>query len=565
MRTIACLGLLGLLACGPSTSGGDPDGPPALASLTISPATAELVVVDGATARQAFTVTATYADGTSVDVTAAATLTADAAFGDIDGAAFVADGAVAGVTLVSAHHGDAIVDAEVTVRVRNHRVDGGAPAGAAGVFDGATVDPTRLPTLVYPPADATMPANLGDFDVHWDDPSAGDVVEVSLVSAYAEVYVYLAASPSWMVFTPAEWTLVARNAASVTAQVRVGSTASPGVVGETAPRPVTLTDQGIAGGLYYWAAGSSVPGAPYGIFRHDVALPGQPAEPFFTTTEAGRCVACHVLSRDGTKMAVTYDGGNGATALVDVGTRTASAPLPNWNFASYTAEGDKLIAASHGVLSVRDAVSGDVLATIPTAGYATQPDVSPLGTSLTYVQATTASQDWIFTGGAILARDYDASTGGFGAEREVVATGPSNNYYPSISPDGGWVLFNRSTGDSYDDGNASLWVVPLAGGTPIALDLADLGPNLTNSWARWAPFEQSVDGEAMFWITFSSKRDFGVRLVGANRPQIWMAPFFPGRAAAGVDPTGPAFRLPFQDLATSNHIAQWTEQVVPLQ
>ena len=55
-----------------------------------------------------------------------------------------------------------------------------------------------------------------------------------------------------------------------------------------------------------------------------------------------------------------------------------------------------------------------------------------------------------------------------------------------------------------------------------------------------------------------------VRLVGAGRPQIWMTPFFPDRAATGADPTAPAFRLPFQDLNSSNHIAQWTERVVPV-
>jgi hypothetical protein len=65
----------------------------------------------------------------------------------------------------------------------------------------------------------------------------------------------------------------------------------------------------------------------------------------------------------------------------------------------------------------------------------------------------------------------------------------------------------------------------------------------------------------MFYLTFSSKRAFGVRLAG-GRPQIWMTPVFPARAAAGGDPSGKAFRVPFQDLATSNHIAQWTQAVV---
>jgi len=44
-----------------------------------------------------------------------------------------------------------------------------------------------------------------------------------------------------------------------------------------------------------------------------------------------------------------------------------------------------------------------------------------------------------------------------------------------------------------------------------------------------------------------------------------MASFYPARAEAGMEPSLPAFRLPFQDLATSNHIAQWTEKVVDIE
>ena len=102
---------------------------------------------------------------------------------------------------------------------------------------------------------------------------------------------------------------------------------------------------------------------------------------------------------------------------------------------------------------------------------------------------------------------------------------------------------------------------------PRKLDLANVAGGLTNSWARWAPFRNtwgpSGTNEDLYWITFSSKRAFGVRLPG-GQPQLWMAAFFPGRVAVGGDPTGPAFRLPFQDIASNNHIAQWTETVVPI-
>lgn len=42
-----------------------------------------------------------------------------------------------------------------------------------------------------------------------------------------------------------------------------------------------------------------------------------------------------------------------------------------------------------------------------------------------------------------------------------------------------------------------------------------------------------------------------------NIGQLWMVPFLPQKASAGL----PMFWLPFQDPATGNHIAQWTEAV----
>ena len=44
-----------------------------------------------------------------------------------------------------------------------------------------------------------------------------------------------------------------------------------------------------------------------------------------------------------------------------------------------------------------------------------------------------------------------------------------------------------------------------------------------------------------------------------------MTPFYPARAAQVADPTVSAFRLPFQNIESNNHIAQWTERVVSTQ
>ena len=103
-----------------------------------------------------------------------------------------------------------------------------------------------------------------------------------------------------------------------------------------------------------------------------------------------------------------------------------------------------------------------------------------------------------------------------------------------------------------------------SGAPPVELAKANQGHTLTNSWGRWAPFAQTIGtaNEPMYWVTVSSTRNFGVRLVGTNRPQIWMTPFFPTKAQAAADPSNSAFRLPFQNIDSNNHIAQRTEQIV---
>jgi hypothetical protein len=219
-------------------------------------------------------------------------------------------------------------------------------------------------------------------------------------------------------------------------------------------------------------------------------------------------------------------------------------------------------------MSLRDPLTGAVVNTVPTAGWATHPDFAPMGDAIVYTSVAAPGADWHFSGGSIVIQPFDPATGSWGAATTLV-TPPagSNAYYPSWSPDGAWIIYNQSAEDAYDDGSAEIYVIPSDGSAaPLRLDSPNIAAGLTNSWARWAPFEQTyhpgaASTEPFFWLTFSSKRAFGVRLP-IGTPQLWMAPFFPARAVAGTDPSGPAFRLPFQDLGTNNHIAQWTEAII---
>jgi hypothetical protein len=74
------------------------------------------------------------------------------------------------------------------------------------------------------------------------------------------------------------------------------------------------------------------------------------------------------------------------------------------------------------------------------------------------------------------------------------------------------------------------------------------------------------------WLTFSSSRRYGLRTPPAGTSSesttgtlLWMVAIDPDRAINGQDPSYAAFYLPFQDVTSSNHIAQWTKQVIVLE
>lgn len=577
VKTSLYSALVFLIACGSVSSNGDAGGPTPQ-SMTLTPGVATIEVVGGASAPQAFTATVQMSDGTTLDVSDSAQFTVDEArLGYFQGAQFTASGVVAGPGVITASYEGVSAQATITVRVRQVVVSEGVPAEAAGWFEAAAEEAALAPLVVYPEDATLVPPNLGELDVHWRDSAGNDLFEVAITSEYVDLRTIAAGTPgagSWITIAPELWSIAggSHHGDQLSVTVRGLNSATPEVAGSAAPLTILVAAQEIQGGIYYWA--SRAEGAAGGIYRHDMGRVGEPAEPFYTTAETpdGRCVACHVLSRDGTRMAVTYDGGDGAATILDVGTRTPLLDVSGgfaWNFATFDSDASRILTGHQGTLTLRNSDDGMSLGDVPAGGWATHPDFHPGGDAITYVVTPAPSNDWTFTGGSVVTQPFDPVTNTFGAAVTLVE-GNGNNYYPSWSPDGEWILFNRSTENAYDDGTAELYVVKADGSVPpIRLDSANIASGLTNSWVRWAPFEQTMGqgagAEEFYWFTFSSKRDFGVRLVAQGRPQVWMAPFFPVRAQAGQDPSGPAFRLPQQDITGSNHIAQWTEQVVPVE
>jgi TolB protein len=107
--------------------------------------------------------------------------------------------------------------------------------------------------------------------------------------------------------------------------------------------------------------------------------------------------------------------------------------------------------------------------------------------------------------------------------------------------------------------DAQLWLIP-SDGSGAARQLTVVAGR-ADSWPKWDPTEYLNQGRPLFWMSWSSRRAYGLRIAEDARAQLWMAAFEPTVAATGAQGFRPAFRLPFQDLETSNHIAQWVTSV----
>ena len=589
----ACLALVFVAACGEHHSGHLADagnGSGIVGQIVVTPADATLMVTDNVAVLQPYTAMLMQDDGTATDVTNLVNWSlVDSSYGAFAGATLSVNGGGAGPSqLFATMTGAATGKADFTVYVHGHRVEGSLPTDGSvpGLFGAATEDPTRAPTVVYPAESILVPPNLGQFDVHWADATGNDTWEVAMSNEYIDLHIYTQgldpARPIYTLFNPSEWYPIASTKSQLTLTVTGLQLANPTTKGTAAAQHVDVTNENAKGGIYYWSTTSN----NEGIFRYDVGTPEVPPALYAGQTALGACVGCHALSRDGTKMAVTFDGDSGRGTVINVADLAVQIPYADqatalhWNFAAFTADASKLVTVLNGAMTLRDPNTGADLADIPAApadgGGAYHPDhpeVSPDNTMLVDVEShDVGTHDPFISGGQIMLRSYDGNVT-FGAPTVLVPdTDGLGKYYPSFSPDGQWVAYTvpRAGGTTYNNASAETWVMKTDGTVgPIRLDAADLDPsrNLTNSWARWVPFGVTFGptSEPMFYLTFSSERPFGVRIPNGGQPQIWMTPFFPARAVAGTDPSGPSFRVPFQDVTTANHIAQWTQAVVPIQ
>jgi len=418
-----------------------------------------------------------------------------------------------------------------------------------------------------------LPPNLNALEIHFRPGTGNQIFEIEISGELLELAVYAPCTPvgggcAWL---PSEdtWELLAtaaRGEEPMWYLIR-GLPSGGGAAGESTARWMQFSQDDLLGGIYYWNAGAGA------IMRYEFGRRGQNAERFLGVGQTGatQCVGCHSLSRDGTKIAIGIDiPGPAGIEIYQVGTRErmwangglGGGGFPGTgegaNFTGFSPDGTQLLGSDGTTIWVAGADDGASKTTVVSSGL--MPDWAANGERVVFARS---AQSVPFGGalGTNAGSLYTVDAATWQDQQPLVtSTGATdNNYYPAYSPDSSLVVFNKSAlEDSYDAADARVWVVPAAGGTPVALGNASPAPG-GDSWPKWGPFvHQYQDGEVM-WLTFSSRRAYGLRAAGTA--QIWMVGVAPGRLADGQDPSFAAFWLPFQDPASGNHIAQWVDFV----
>jgi hypothetical protein len=635
-----------------------------LQSITIAPVQSTLSLTYGSTTPATVNLTATgsFSDGTQKDVTSEVSWSLEPPnLASISAGAF--SSTAAGQFAVTALNGNVTSNA-ATVLVK-----------LTGTVNPGNVDTTKLdgtpgsgsPQIAYPIDGALFPFQLGDLAFQVIPSASGqNLGRIAFEGDVIDLKVYGPCRPIPSATTPGACAIpipsaLERDLAGVSAAPNLSETvrlaaADGSSLAESASIDVRWAPTSLSGTVYYWSTPPAGQSGASEIIRMNLSTPGTPPEVYMTNLDVvsyapplsggWACIGCHAISPDGTMLAISIggasvqpDGSGSMFALLDVATRKpvatriadSSGQLLSTGFATFSAfsaDGASMVQELQGQMFLRSASAslasrGPLFASVTES--ITQPTWSFMGDQVAFTS-------WVPTLG--IPHSYDskdlngnetpgaqiwtasASGSTFGTPKVVVPrVASATEYYPAISDDSKFVVFNESSCagpatpgtdgygaspcDGYDDPSARLRMVPAGGGTPVELDAASgrtsgwpTAATYTNSWPRLMPshsnFSYKGQPKTLYWVAFSSRRPYGAALRGSTDgstpPQIWFAAIaVDANGTATGDPSFAPVWLPQQNSATpeilpdggtsqtlggngtptGNHLPQWVAKYVP--
>jgi hypothetical protein len=191
-------------------------------------------------------------------------------------------------------------------------------------------------------------------------------------------------------------------------------------------------------------------------------------------------------------------------------------------------------------------------------GGPSHPVFSPDGQAVAF-SVRSAGTGLAFTSSTLWIADVTGSPPMFANARKI-ANGLGGGWdvatYPSFSPDGKWIAFQRSQNSRSDAGLGRLALISADGKSEVELANADGKGTIAEADQNYIPSFHPLQQGGYLWLAFSARRPFGNQ-GGEAHGQIWMAAV-DADIKPGVDPSHPAFHVDGQNASAINERPQFT-------
>ena len=577
--------------------------------LTISPQNATLVVTD-LTVLPSAPLTATYTDAGGASQSVPASWTLDrfdiAQIGAASGVLGAAGNAF-GPVKVSASAMGLTATTVVTVTLKLAITNGLTDAGRNALDGATTADPAVL-GLQYPYDKTVFPRALLAPEIMWAGGADADLYSLHFVASSFDLTVYTsAAAPSRFTPPQALWTALGASASGgkVTLELHRLDATSHAYV--SAKQTWTLADAILRGTIYYWAIDQGqIVKLDVSTGNRQLAFDSGPntslgtpapsnsaslASPVWEDNGAGkRCVACHAVSKDGSRLGAVFARGGSAGPFGSVNTATKAITAigdytTSMAFTALSPDGS-VAAANYDDKTVKliDTATGAAIASaLDGVTNICDPSFSPDGLHLSVSTSCDAGygSPIEFRRADLTVYDYDPTLHALSNPRLVqTSAGLADAIaFSSFSPDSKLLFYQRgsySRAKYFDStmaplhGADDLFVsTAVQNGAQIALDAANgVGVLPADSLhLNYAPTVNPIAEGGYVWVVFTSPRDYGNRqnspqmaapndATWHNRKQLWVTAV--DATMGTVDPSHPAFWLPGQDFATTNMFGYWS-------
>jgi Tol biopolymer transport system component len=476
---------------------------------------------------------------------------------DLNAGSFTATGLAGGVGNVTFDAGGGLT-AQTTATVKLKFTDEPDPVdpGIKMEFDNAVDDDPSL-TLLYPYNKTVFPRGLKGPTVQWDGGNPDDLYYLHAVSDFFEYEGWRKVPPpsrfDWPVIPEDIWQkLTASTEGDVVFDIQRYD-GNQAYVAET--QTWTIAPANLTGAVYYWEVNNG------NIVRLSIGN-AQP-ENFIQKDGNTQCLACHSVSKDGSRIAAAAQGGWSPWTTIDP---ADGAVL----YYSATASGFQAISpnGSHvlwgqsdgqGPLKLSTYDSNAVVAQLTMPGaYFVHPAWAGDTTHVAFAQRLNGN--WLdFTQSHLWITDVDLDNNTFSNTKKIVdsAGDLTTVSFPTFSPDSKWIAYMRANQVRTRGATAEVWLTNLDGSTQVRLDntngvgMIEPGQDRTTYEPTFLPV--SLGG--YYWMIVGSERKYGNTLTNTainSRPkQLWVTAINPN-PQPGEDPSHPAFWLPGQELNNAN-------------